>query len=436
MSYTFNPLNKNNVDVLIIGAGMSGLSAAYTLYKKGISFKIVEATSSVGGRMKTERIQGFQLDRGLHFFQTAYPEASKLLDFEELELQNVYQGALVYHKNDFSLLSNPFKKPSDLLSSMIADIANWKDKLKIISLIISLKNSEIATITKDCNITAEEFFRQYGFSEMFINSFLRPFVGSILHDPKMESSADYVLFGLKMIINGEVTLPKNGIASIPEQVASKLPEDSFIFNNKVKMIEGNQVTLLDGTTLNAKKIIISINPLDLKNLFPDLAIDPASNHVTCLYFATSEKPPVSKPVIVLNGENKGLVNSLFVPSLVEKNYAPEGQHLISISIVKENDLDDEELTDKVLSEMSEWFGINVNSWEHLKTYHIKYALPKHGKLCEKVVFSKHSDDIYMCGDYFSYGSINSAILSGRKAAEDVITTLKKESKKKVSTTAS
>jgi protoporphyrinogen oxidase len=425
MSYNFNSSKQNHFDVLIIGAGISGLSAAFEVHKKGLTFKIIEATSSVGGRMKTERIEGFQLDRGLHFFQTAYPEAAKLLNYDELELSEVYQGALVYHNNDFSLLSNPFKKPSDLLSSMIADIASWKDKLKIISLIFALKNNEIASIIKDSKISAEDFFKQYGFSELFINSFFRPFVGSILHDPKMESSADYVLFGLKMIIQGDVTLPKNGIAALPEQIAAKLPEDSIIFNNKVKFIEDNQITLSDGTSLSAKKIIISINPLDLKCLLPELDINPESNHVSCLYFTTSEKPPVSKPVIVLNGENKGLVNSMFVPSLVVKNYAPEGQHLISVSVIKENDLDDEELTDKVLSEMSQWFGINVNYWEHIKTYHIKYALPKHGKLCEKIVFNKYNEVVFLCGDYFNYGSINSAILSGRKAAEEVISLIKK-----------
>lgn len=405
---------------------MSGLTAAHEVFQKGLSFKVIEASSSVGGRMKTERIQGFQLDRGLHFFQTAYPEAQKVLDYKDLELKEVYQGTLIYHNHDFSLLSNPFKKPSDVLSSMIADIATWKDKLKIMSLIFALRNTDIHHIVKECKQSAEEFFRSYGFSDLFINSFLRPFVGSILHDPKMDSSAEYVLYGLKMIIQGDVTLPKNGIAALPEQIEKKLPEGSIIFNNKVKMIEDNRVTLMDGTTLSAKKIIISINPLDLKNIFPDMEVNPESNHVSCLYFATSEKPPVSKPVVILNGENKGLVNSLFVPSLVVENYAPPGQHLISVSVLKENDLDDEELTDKVLTEMSEWFGLNVNYWQHIKTYHIKYALPKHGKLCDKLVFSKHSENVYLCGDYFNYGSINSAILSGRKAAEEVISVLEKE----------
>lgn len=426
MSYISNPSKHSSLDVLIIGAGMSGLTAAHEVFQKGLSFKVIEASSSVGGRMKTERIQGFQLDRGLHFFQTAYPEAQKVLDYKDLELKEVYQGTLIYHNHDFSLLSNPFKKPSDVLSSMIADIATWKDKLKIMSLIFALRNTDIHHIVKECKQSAEEFFRSYGFSDLFINSFLRPFVGSILHDPKMDSSAEYVLYGLKMIIQGDVTLPKNGIAALPEQIEKKLPEGSIIFNNKVKMIEDNRVTLMDGTTLSAKKIIISINPLDLKNIFPDMEVNPESNHVSCLYFATSEKPPVSKPVVILNGENKGLVNSLFVPSLVVENYAPPGQHLISVSVLKENDLDDEELTDKVLTEMSEWFGLNVNYWQHIKTYHIKYALPKHGKLCDKLVFSKHSENVYLCGDYFNYGSINSAILSGRKAAEEVISVLEKE----------
>ncbi|HMY23400.1 MAG TPA: FAD-dependent oxidoreductase, partial [Chitinophagales bacterium] len=140
------------------------------------------------------------------------------------------------------------------------------------------------------------------------------------------------------------------------------------------------------------------------------------SHVSTLYFST-EHAPISKPVVILNGNNgTTLVNHVFVPTLLHSNYAPEGKHLVAVNVVKDHDLDDEELVAKCLTELSEWFGLKVMDWQYLKTYHIKYAMPFKPILDEIKFVQAISDNVYACGDCFSVGSMESALRSGRETA--------------------
>ncbi len=432
MTLTIQNSLYSKLDVAIVGAGMSGLTAAYYLQKKGLKVKVFECATQLGGRMRTDRIGGFKLDRGLHFLHTAYPEVSKLINYDDLVLKPLYQGALIRHNKDFELLANPFKQPTDIIGSLVADVANWSDKLKFLSLLTKLKRSDIRSILRKKDISVQDFLKQKGFSDQFINLFFRPFVGSLLHDNKLVSSSRYLLFVMKMFVDGNVSLPINGIGSIPEQLASKLEEGTVQLQTRIKNVDTQGITLLNGNLVEADVVLIATNPIDLKILASDFKVNDASNKMTSMYFASSTSP-ISKPIMLLNGENKGLVNNLFVPSLVQSSYAPKGQHLINVSILKEHDFDDDELIDKVLSEMAQWFGLKVNDWEHLKTYHIKYALPRTEKIDPDKYYSRIDDNIYACGDHFSFGSLNSAMRSGRIAAETIIKDIKSIQKQKKNT---
>jgi hypothetical protein len=152
------------------------------------------------------------------------------------------------------------------------------------------------------------------------------------------------------------------------------------------------------------------------------------SHVSTLYF-TTEQAPVSKPVVMLNGDNgTTLVNHVFVPTLLHPEYAPSGKHLVAVSVVKEHDLDDEELEAKCLTELSEWFGLKVMDWQLLKTYHIKYAMP-FKPIVDEIEFTKKiSQHIYACGDSLSVGSMESALRSGRESADIIAREFLKKSK--------
>ena len=243
----------------------------------------------------------------------------------------------------------------------------------------------------------------------------------------MSTPSRLALFIFKMFNKGVVGLPEGGIGAIPEQLAASLDKGTIHLKSKVKKISSAGIQLLKGDFITTDRVILATNPLALNDLLPEYAIDVDSRHVTCLYFAT-DTAPVSKPVVVLNGEDKGLVNNLCVVDLIQPTYAPDGSHLVAIHVTKQHDFDDEELVDEVMKEMAQWFGVKVNSWEHLKTFHIKYALPRRNTLSTQQYAVKHDSNIVICGDHLSYGSMNAAIRSGKEAAEIMHKSIRKAKK--------
>jgi hypothetical protein len=157
-----------------------------------------------------------------------------------------------------------------------------------------------------------------------------------------------------------------------------------------------------------------------------LGQDPPPNFrsQTCVYFA-AESAPFDAPILVLDGERDGIVNNFCVPSNVAASYAPFGKVLLSASLVGDPEMNDSDLERAVRKQLLGWFGTQVNDWKHLRTYRIKYALPNQSPSAISAHDRRYSDGsgIYACGDYKETGSINGAMVSGRKAAEAIIAAL-------------
>jgi protoporphyrinogen oxidase len=221
------------------------------------------------------------------------------------------------------------------------------------------------------------------------------------------------------LFEDHVALPKKGIGSIAHAISQKLEPATICLRSKIKQVTPGGVEFVNGDFLPAKMVVIATNAIDLDVIAPQANLDKECSHVSTIYFE-SDKAPINKPVVVLNGDDTGgLVNHVFVPTTLQPDYAPAGKHLISVNVVKEHDLDDEELVAKCQLELSEWFGLLVNDWRHLKTYHIKYAMP-FKPIVDEVCFTKKiSDTVYYCGDSLSVGTMESALRSGRETAEAV-----------------
>jgi len=405
------------LDVAIIGAGLSGLSAAYHLQEKGYKVAVFESNAKVGGRCKTDYVDGFILDRGLHFFQKGFAESKRLLEYRTLRLEPVYPGAMVHYNNNFHLVTNPLRKIGDSLSLAVAPIFTFKDKVKLVSLLSQLFTFSEDNLKQLSGKTTLEFIQEKGFSDIIIQSFFRPLTKAIFYDETMSISAGVFCSMLKTFAFEENALPAYGIGSIPVQLAERLQEGTIHLHSRVKQIREEGIELSNGDFVQAKKIVVSLPPHDIEKILPEYKVETVFKPVTCMYF-TTKTPPVNSPIILLNGDVKGLVSSVFVPTTIQPSYAPPGSHLINVTLQSTNDIDDEELIDQVLQELIDWFGIKVNDWIHLKTYHIKNGLPnirRHHAL----KYHEEKDGLFFCGDHLSYGSVNNALLSGRSVAEAV-----------------
>ena len=221
---------------IIIGAGIAGLTCAKYLNDKGLPFIIIEAADAVGGRVRTDIVEGFRLDRGFQILLTAYPEAQQLLDYEALDLQKFRSGTMIRQGDKFTTMGDPFKEPSTLFSTLFAPIGSLADKLRIWRLIDDVDSVD-DTIFEKANTDTLTFLENYGFSEKAIQQFFRPFFGGVFLDDSLRTSASLFQFLFKQFYQGDVAVPRNGMSAIPEQIAQQLPQNSIRLNTKVLKIE-------------------------------------------------------------------------------------------------------------------------------------------------------------------------------------------------------
>lgn len=404
-------------DVLIIGGGLSGLSAANYLEKKQIKVKLLEATDRVGGRVKTDQVNGFLLDRGFQVLLTAYPETQALLDYPSLDLQAFNPGAILLGSWGKSELGDPFRKIRSLVPTVLSPAASISDKWQILALRNRLKRLPIEYLFSQEEVSTLEVLKQYGFSARIIDNFFHPFMSGIFLENNLSTSRRMFDFVFKMFSEGKTTIPARGMEQIPIQLARKLAKDTIILGEKALRIEGQQVSTESGEVYEAKAIVLATEASGLvHNYFSE--VKTKAQQVTCVYFY-SEESPLRRPMLVLNSNHSRLVNNFCVMSDVSPHYAPEGKSLISVSVNGQVDMEDEALAAKIKNELSNWYGDDVYSWRLLKVYRIDYALPNQEAVLDELPKSKYKlqEGLYICGDHLLNGSINAAMKSGRIVAE-------------------
>lgn len=423
--------------VLIIGAGLSGLRCALTLQEHDVPYLLLDKASGPGGRIRTDTVEGFRLDRGFQVLLTAYPELQSCVDLAALDVHPFRAGALIRRRGSFHRLSDPFRHPSDALRTVVAGIGTLRDKLRILSLRRAVRSAGVsAQGHRPDGRSIREALEDRGFTRDMIEGFFRPFLGGITLDADLQTDEAFFTFVMRMFSEGHAALPAGGMQALPEQLAARLDPSRLRWNTEVVRIEGNTgVTLADGQRLEGAHVVLATDMQAASTLGP-VGSDRTWNGTTCLYFAADEAP-ISEPVLVLNGEPDDStdagwrINSVVVPSLVAPGYAPDGKHLINVSCVGAAQGSETDLEARIRTQMRAWFGPSVDAWRHLRTYHIPLALPSQqaGSLDrESIPLQVSPDGPVVCGDHVTTSSINGALASGRAAATYLIEYLASRSK--------
>ena len=405
--------------VLIVGAGLAGLACACRLHEAGAEPLLLEASDAPGGRLRTDVVDGFLLDRGFQVFLDAYPEAGALLDTQALDLRPFRPGALVFDGTRLHRVMDVFREPSELVTAALAPVGSVADKLRVALLKWRSSRASIEDIAAHEDVTTEEHLRQSGFSSRMVDGFFRPFYGGIFLERELRTSSRMFEFTFKMFSQGSATLPARGMGEIPRQLASRLQEGTIRLQEKVTQLQAGHVTLESGERLTGRAVVVAADATSAATLVPgDGGVEPAWRSVTCVYFAAS-RSPIGEALIALNGSGAGLVNNVCVPSDVAPGYAPAGTSLVSISVLGMPQTAD--LAARVVAELESWFGNEVHEWRHLRTERIERALPEQppGESMAGPGFREH-DGVYVCGDHHWSASIEGAIISGRRTADAIL----------------
>tara|TARA_B100000809_G_scaffold118758_1_gene117052 strand:- start:15517 stop:16758 length:1242 start_codon:yes stop_codon:yes gene_type:complete len=400
----------------IIGAGVSGLIAAQVLEEKGFFPVIIEATDRVGGRVKTDIVDGCQLDHGFQVLLTAYPAAQKYLDFKALDLQTFLPGSAIFISGKQTVIGDPLRELSLLFSTIFSDFGTVTDKFNVLKLNSILKNKSIEAIFLEEEKSTFQYLADFGFSEKIISQFFKPFFTGIFLETELDTSSRMFEFIYKMFGEGVAALPKGGIEAIPKQLAAKLKKTTFHFNTKVTSVKNKKIILSDAQEIESDYTIIAT---DASGLLQNLK-NQETEWKSCdtLYFET-EKRIISKPLVGLIANSDTLINNIFYCTSLDTDTKPS-KELLSVTIVKKHELSRKDLILKVQQELSENCGITSSTF--LKQYTIGKALPKLRNLQYEMSSSESqiTEAVFLAGDIQLNGSLNAAMLSGEKAAEGII----------------
>ncbi len=389
--------------VVIVGAGLSGLCCGLRLAEAGVPILLLEASDAPGGRVRTDVVDGFRLDRGFQVLQTAYPEARAVLDYGALSLRPFDAGSWVRRGGRFVKLMDPWRHPASILSGLFAPLGSLGDKLRV----GRLRSMALPASGSADRSTLDEL-RALGFSEAMIEGLFRPWFGGVFLESELATSAAFFRYTFRMFSAGDVAVPARGMEEIPRQLAGRLPAGALRTGARVESVGGDHVVLEGGERLEAAQVVLAVEGPEAARLAGDDFQAPASCGTACIYFA-ADSPPLRRPVLVLDGEAGGPVNNLVVPSNVSPELAPAGKALVSASTVGIPEGDDETLIEACRRQLRGWFGAKVDGWKPLRVYRIPHALPAQPPGCLGAGPLRLPSRAWLCGDHREAASIQGAM---------------------------
>lgn len=424
-------------DIVIVGAGLAGLRCAALLQDAGFDTLLLEASDAPGGRVRTDVVDGFRLDRGFQVMLTAYPEAKAALQYRGLKLKRFTPGAMVWHGGRFHRFSDPWREPVNAARFVFDDVVTLGDKLRIAALRSKVKRGEADSLFQQTDQTTHAFLRGFGFSPKMIDRFFASFFGGVFLENELQTSARYFQFLFRMFALGATAVPAEGMERIPQQMAAKLKPGTLQLNTRVRGVTRRQQRFVVATesagNIEAKQLVFAVEEHALRPLLVDLLPHTRAqtrerrtwNCTTTLYYA-APKAPFPGPIVALNGEGPdgGPINNLAVMSQVSKRYAPVGQELIAVSVVGYAPREDaaiQMLESQVREHAERWFGAEtVAQWRLVGAYPITYALPMARTTQWEASSTRVTDNVYSCSDAQETPSIQGALVSGRRAADAIL----------------
>lgn len=399
-----------DADVIVIGAGLTGLRAALEVSRAGLTVLVFERGDHLGGRMSTQVVDGFKLDRGFQVLLSEYPEIKRLKNIDRLNCRSFSSGARVRYKGRFVDFYDPLHHPDKLLDTLTAPIASLKDLLLTFML-----TRGVGSTCRPLALTTARGLERYGFSERFQEGFLKPFLRGVLLDPPLRADFGLARFYLKMFATGEAALPYDGIQGLPNALADQVGRSHIRLESPVNAISATEVSLENGDTYTAQHVVCAVDTMAATQLgSPEQTL----NHVgsSTLYFSAST-PPFEERIVVVSAE-AGPISTLAVVSNVQPSYAPAGKALIAVTVLGDvAALPESELVSKVIQQATAWYGKQVSGWKLLSCIQIPAAVVTRPRMSSGYI---ERNGVFYAGDYLAYPSQNGALQAGRLVGEAVV----------------
>lgn len=427
----------HDVDVVVIGAGLAGLACATRLHDASISVAVLEAADAVGGRVRTDHVDGFQLDRGFQVLLPGYPEVPRVMDLEALSLGAFPPAVTVQRGARTWTLADPFQQPSAVLSSVRAvtgAVMSPSDAIRMLAWRHDLLRSPGSQIAHRPQVSLRQRLAERGFSSRARDRFFAPFFAGVLFDPDLSTSSRVAELILRSFFRGGAALPAAGMGALPAQLAARLPDGAVTVAAPVRHLTVEHAgvrVMTDQMTVTARAVVVATDGPSAAHLladatpaYPQVQIREEGRGATTLWFATPKASAPHAP-LVISADPKGLsgtagaqIATVATVSAVADRYAPAGQHLVAVTFPSVVDLDDAALDEAVRGRLAAWVDGDVASWRRLRVDRIAWAQPR--QLPEDLPTLARSvqvsPTVWICGDHRDTGTIQGSLVSGRRAA--------------------
>lgn len=404
---------KHDHDVIVIGAGLAGLTCARDLADQDVDVVVLEASDAVGGRMRTDRRDGYLLDRGFQVLNTSYPQLRRHTDLRALALRPFTPGLIAHTPHGRVRYTDPTRRPGDMLRLLAEGRLSPRDGVALARLSAPDLLTPPRLLKSRTERTTSDELDRLGVSRTLVEEFVRPFLAGVFLDDSLETSSRVFHLVWRSFLRGTLTLPARGIGAVPEQLAAALPPGTVRLEHAVARIAPGSVQVRQGPELTARAVVVATDPLHAAELLPGLD-QPATRTVTTYYHVT-DHPPLAEPTLVVDTRRRFL--NTCVLSQVAPSYAPEGTSLVATSVLGAHSRDGAASLRRTLSEV---YATDTGQWQELDRYTIRGALPAMAPPWPLSRPTRLGAGLHVCGDHRATGSVQGAMASGARAAREVL----------------
>ena len=410
-------------DVVVVGAGLAGLAAARELTLRGLDVVVLEANDSVGGRVRTDQVDGLLLDHGFQLYNPAYPEGARVLDYPSLDLRAFTPGVIALTDHGPARLGDPRRRPTWAADALSGRTGGLAGKVRFAAYAWQTSRATKAAREGRTDMTAEVALLSAGVDPTLLETVLRPFLSGVFLEDRLETSRRFLDLVLTSFMKGTPAVPAAGMQAIPEQLSSRLPVGSVQTGVRVLSVQPRTVET-DAGSVSARAVVVATDPVTAGRLLPGLTV-PIGRSVTTFYYVADGNPELladGEPIVMVDGRrHRGPVINTVVLTHAAPSYASGGRTLVSASVLGIHDTAETELG--VRNHLAQIYGVGTRSWELAGRYPIPYALPSMVPLLTIRQPVLTADGVFVAGDHRDTGSIQGALVSGRRAATAVLADL-------------
>ncbi|MFG2315205.1 NAD(P)/FAD-dependent oxidoreductase [Streptomyces tendae] len=424
-------------DVVVVGAGIAGLAAAQRLTSAGVTTTVLEAAHTVGGRMATEKVDGFRLDRIGQLLSTAYPELRRTPGLDGLALLPFAPGVLLHSEGRHhragapagvrsargalhavrALASAPRAMPAPRARAG-APLGTAVDQARLGAALARLAHTPAERLLARPELPAARALAARGLPARTIDGFLRPLLAALLYDPDLTTSSRCADLALRAFAGGRLALPEGGAESLPEHLARSLPPGTVHTGVRVTSVATNAVTTAEHGVVRCRAVLVATDARAAAELLPGLRV-PDFHPVTVVHHTTDE-PTTTGAALLLDADRGGPVARTAQISQVDPSRAPAGRTLVSSTVLGPPPSG---LDAAVRIHLARLYGTPTDRWETLAVHHTPEAVPAMRPPHDPRRPVRLLAGLYVCGDHRDTSTAQGALHSGHRASAAILTDL-------------